>query len=116
MSYQLAGTTIKRPTSMNWTRTSQFAQNRTLDGSVTRDYFGDDKNVWELTYENISNADYLSILALYDDYIANGVRYFETPGENITIGAYVHVSVNQRSFTVGGTDYLAGFTLVLTEA
>lgn len=116
MAYLLGGVAIKRPTSMNWTRTSQYAQNKTLDGSVTRDYFGDDKNIWVLQYRNVSNSDYSAILARYDDYIANGVRYFDSTGEAISIGTLVHVSVDTRSFNVGGTDYLGDFSLILTEA
>lgn len=101
---------------MVWTRTSQFAENKTLDGSVNRDYFGDDKNVWELHYDLINNDDYSTILSIYDDYINVGTRYFETTGEAITIGTLVHVQVNQRSFNVGGSQYLAGFVLTLIEA
>jgi hypothetical protein len=116
MSYTLAGTDFKRPTSIGWSIVSQFAENKTLDGSVSRDYFGSDKNVWQLSYKNVTNTDYLSILALYQDYLTNGVRYFQTVGESIVVGALVHVSLSERQFTVGGSDYLADFTLTLTEA
>lgn len=116
MSYLIAGVEIKRPNSMRWTTSSQFAQNRGLDGTISRDYMGDDKNIWELSYTNVPDNHYQNIVAVYQDYKTNGVRYFETPGETITTGTLVHLSLDTRDFSEGGTDYLANFTLTLTEA
>lgn len=115
MSYLLGGTEIPRPQSMSVSRMSQYAQNKTLDGSVNRDYFGEDKLVFVLEYGNLLPADYTTLLGRYDEYIANGLRFFDTTGEAVVYGTLVHVDLVPREYTVKGSSYISDTTLVLTE-
>lgn len=115
MSYLLGGTEIRRPTSMSVSRSSQYAQHRTLDGSISRDHFGDDKLIFELEYENIKPSEYTTLLTVYDDYVTNGLRFFDTTGETVVYGTLVHVEIIPREFNIRGTSYISSTTLVLTE-
>lgn len=117
MAYLLSSTTIRRPTELDENNSTQMAQNRTLDGSVTRDYFGDNKRVWTLNYENVNATDYSTIRTIYDTYLSSGTPVtWEVTETNYTISSTnVHVDLQERGFRVKGTDYLSNFTLILTE-
>jgi len=56
MSYILSSTTIRSPSTINENNRTQVAQNQAIDGTVNRDYFGNNKRVWELRYRNVSKA------------------------------------------------------------
>lgn len=118
MAYVLDGTTIRRPFELAETNSSQFAQNRTLDGSINRDYFGANKRVWILDYRNVNKTDYDTIRTIYNSYLADAVaKDWESTETNYTISeTQVHIDLVERGFTVRGSDYLSDFTLMLTEA
>lgn len=118
MAYTLNGTNIKAPNSLEESNNTQYAQQRTLAGTVNRDYFGSNKRTWKLSYKNILKADFDVINTIYAAYLASGtaVAWLSTE-TNYTISATtVHVNVDTRGFSVGGSDYISSFTLVLTEA
>lgn len=118
MSYILNGSNIRSPHEFNESNSTMFAQQRTLDGSVSRDYFGDNKKVWSLKYNNTKKADYDTINALYQSYLSSGSPLtWQVTETNYTISqTNVHVDLQERGFSVRGTDYLSDFTLILTEA
>lgn len=118
MGYILDGTTIRRPSEFSDSNDTQVAQNRTLDGSINRDYFGSNKRVWVLEYNNVKAADYAVIKAIYNSYLADAVaKTWEVTESNYTISqTSVHVDLKERGFSIRGTDYLSGFSLILTEA
>ena len=118
MPYILSSTTLKRPTDMREENDTQVAQQRTLDGTVTRDYFGSNKRVWTLVYENTKKADYDTIKTIYDAYLASGDGVtWESTETNYTIAeTNVHVDLQVRDFRVGGADYISNFVLILSEA
>jgi hypothetical protein len=118
MAYLLSGSTIRNPKSLNEGNTTQVAQNRTLGGSITRDYFGTNKKVWVLNFENAKKADYDTINTIYQTYLSTGTTVtFEVTETNYTIASTrVHIDLVERQFRVRGSDYLSDFTLTLTEA
>ena len=118
MSFILASTTIRRPKSMNVSNDTQSAQNRTLGGSITRDYFGSNKRVWTLEYENTTKTDFDTINTIYLSYLSTGTaQTWSVTETNYTISSTnVHVDLISRNFSVGGEDYISDFTLTLTEA
>lgn len=118
MSYILHSTTIKRPNSMEVSNSTQAAQQRTLSGSVSRDYFGSNKRIWQLEYENCNKTDFDTIDAIYQAYLSTGtLRTWEITETNYDVDATnVHVDLQVRNFTVKGTSYISDFTLILTEA
>lgn len=118
MSYLLSATTIRAPKSIKETNSTQVAQNRTMSGSVTRDYFGSNKRAWILEYGNVKKTDYDTIYAIYSSYLSTGsTKTWAVTETNYTISSTnVHVDLQQRSFSVLGTDYISDFTLILTEA
>jgi hypothetical protein len=118
MSYLLASTTIKAPHTFSETNSTQVAQNRTLDGSINRDYFGSNKRVWTLEYRNTKKADYDTIKTIYTSYLATVAAVaWEVTETNYTISATtVHVDLVERGFSVRGSDYISDFSLTLTEA
>lgn len=118
MSYSLGGSTIKSPNSIKETNSTQVAQNRTLDGTVSRDYFGDNKRIWVLEYQNTSKTAYDTIKTVYDSYLstATAVAFISTETNYTIASTNVHVDLLERGFGVKGTDYISDFTLVLTEA
>lgn len=118
MSYLLDSTQIKAPQSIKESNSTQLAQNRTLDGSFHRDYFGDNKRSWQLQYINTKKADYDTIKTKYDAYLNdNTAKAWEVTETNYTIAATtVHIDLIERGFSVRGTSYISDFTLVLTEA
>lgn len=118
MAYILDSTTIRRPAQFTESNNSQSAQNRTLDGSITRDYFGSNKRVWTLDFTTVKKTDYDTIKAIYDSYLSTGAtKTWEVTETNYTISSVnVHIDLVERGFTIKGTDYLSDFTLTLTEA
>lgn len=118
MAYILNGSTIRAPHEFGEANSTQFAQNRALDGSINRDYFGTNKRVWVLDYQNTKKADYDTIKALYETYLLNiNALSWEVTETNYSVAATtVHVDLQERGFSVRGTDYISDFTLTLTEA
>ena len=118
MAYSLGGNTIKSPQSIEETNNTQYAQQRTLQGTVGRDYFGSNKRVWKLNYQNIQKADYDTINTQYQLYLTNNIaQAFVSTETNYTIASTnVHINLDSRGFSVGGEDYISNFTLILTEA
>lgn len=119
MALILNGTNIKAPQSIAETVDNfQYAQQRTLSGSINRDYFGSNKRVWKLTYQNIPKASYDVIKSIYDTYTSTGtaVTWVSTETNYAISSTNVHVNIDTRGFSVGGEDYISSFTLILTEA
>lgn len=118
MAYLLDGTTIKAPHQMREENSTQFAQNRTLSGSIGRDHFGDNKRMWVLEYRVVNQTDFDTINNIYDSYIATeNTKTWEVTETNYTITqTRVHVDLLEREFNVLGNQYLSDFTLILTEA
>lgn len=118
MAYLLAGSTIRNPQSIDEENSTQIAQNRTLQGNVTRDLFGTNKRIWTLDYENTKKADFDTINTIYQSYLTTGTpQTFQVTETNYTVASTtVHVDLKLRSFRVGGTDYISNFSLILTEA
>lgn len=118
MSYTLGGSTIKAPNSIEETNNTQYAQQRTLGGSIGRDYFGSNKRTWKLSYKNIQKTDFDTINTVYQTYLSTGTAQTWVSTEtNYTISSTtVHINLDSRAFSVGGADYISDFTLILTEA
>lgn len=108
---------IGSPNSLSEENSSQYAQQRTLDGSIGRDYFGSNKRVWKLQYRNKQKTNYDTIKTIYDSYLStNTAKSWEVTETNYTITATnVHVDFQDRGFSVGGSDYISDFDLILTE-
>lgn len=117
MSFTLAGSAIRRPNNMSEGNSTQYAANRTLSGSNTRDYFGSNKRVWTLSYENINATDFATILAIYQAFLANetAVSWAVTETNYTVTSTTVLVDLVERGFTVPGSSYLSNFDLILTE-
>lgn len=118
MSYLLAGGAIRSPYKFDETNSTQYAQNRTLDGTKSRDYFGSNKRVWTLDYQNTNKTDYDTVKAIYDSYLMTGsTKTWQVTETNYPIASTnVHVDLIERGFSIRGEDYLSDFTLILTEA
>ena len=118
MSYILNGTTIKSPTKIEEANSTQVAQKRVLSGSISRDYFGSNKRVWKLTYNNVQKTYYDVINTIYTNYLSTSTAVsWQSTETNYTISSTtVHVDIPDRDFSVGGEDYLSSFTVILTEA
>lgn len=95
MAYTLAATNIRAPHSFDETNSTQAAQNRTLDGSINRDYFGSNKRVWQLEYNNTKKSDYDTIKSIYDTYLltANAVSWEVTETNYPVSATTVHVDL-----------------------
>lgn len=117
MGYFLATSQIRAPNSMREENSMQFAQQRTLSGAVSRDYFGDIKRVWTLEYENVNKDDYFDLRSIYNDFLTNGdpVEWEITEDNYFINETFVHVDLLVRDFTTKGSSYISSFTLVLTE-
>lgn len=117
MSYVLSGSTLKRPSSFAETNSTQVAQNRTLGGSVTRDYFGSNKRVWVLEYNNTNPTDYTTMRNIYNTYLSTGtaVSWAVTETNYTVSSTTVHVDLLERGFKVKGDSYITDFTLTLVE-
>lgn len=118
MAYLLDSTTIRRPMNVEETTVDQFAQQKTLSGAVARDYFGDTKRIWALDYANTQDGEYQTIKTIVDAYKStNTTKSFEITETNYTIASTLcHLDLTRRRFSVGGTDYISDFTLIITEA
>lgn len=117
MSYLLDAQTIRNPYQISERNSTQVAQNRTLSGAITRDYFGSNKRVWILNYRNTKKADYDTIKAIYVSYLADAIaKSWSVTETNYTVSATtVHVDLLDRDFSVRGEDYISDFDLILTE-
>jgi len=119
MAYTLGGSEIKRPKSIEEMRNEQYAQQKTLDGTVSRDYFSSrvgTKRIWQLTYENVQPSEYDVIDAVYTTYKSTDTaQSWESDETNYTFSATVHMDLVDRSFVKSGDQYLSNFTLILTE-
>lgn len=120
MSYLLNGTEIKRPKAIRELRNEQYAQQKTLDGTVARDYFSSrvgTKRVWELSYENVQPSEYDVIDTIYTNYKSTDTaQSWESTETNYTVAqTYVHMDLVDRSFAQSGDQYISEFTLILTE-
>lgn len=117
MSYVLDGSTIRAPHSIEEDNSTQVAQNRVLNGNVTRDYFGSNKRVWKLEYVNTKKADYDTIYTIYSSYLSSGAaKSWQVTETNYSVSSTtVHIDLLVRDFSVKGIDYISDFTLVLTE-
>lgn len=100
MSYLLDASAIRRPTSIEETNSTQVAQQRTLSGAVSRDYFGSNKKAWVLEYENVNKTDYDAINTIYQTYLSTGtVRTWQVTETNYAVAQVnVHVDLLVRSF------------------
>lgn len=118
MAYILSGSTIRAPASLEESNSTQMAQLRMLSGAISRDYFGSNKKVWALEYENVKKADFDTINTIYLAYLSSGtVRTWQVTETNYTVSqTNVHVDLLVRSFGVKGNDYISNFTLTLVEA
>lgn len=117
MAFLLDGTSIRNPYEISESNSTQVAQNRTLSGSITRDYFGSNKRVWILSYRITKKTDYDTINTIYQSYLSTGTaKTWEITETNYTVSqTTVHVDIRQRDFTVRGSDYISDFDLILTE-
>lgn len=118
MAFILNGTSIRAPYTIKETNSTQVAQNRTLAGTVTRDYFGSNKRIWTLEYQNTNPTAYNIIKAIYDTYLstASAVTWSVTETNYTVSSTTVHIDLQERGFSVRGTDYISDFTLILIEA
>lgn len=118
MAYLLDSTTIKSPQEIEETNSTQTVQHRTLDGTISRDQFGDNKRVWVLSYRNIQKTAYDTINTIYQSYLSTGtVKTFQSTETNYTISqTNVHIDLQERAFSVGGSNYISDFDLILTES
>lgn len=118
MSYILDGQEIRRPHEIAEKSDTQVAVQRTLDGSINRDYFGSTKRIWELSFVNIKPFDYSVIKAIYDSYISTGnLKTFEIAEGNYVVSPVsCHIDFVDRGFTVRGSSYLSDCELIITQA
>lgn len=117
MAYVLSGTDIRSPHQLAESNSTMVAQNRTLDGSISRDYYGSNKRVWVLEYNNVMPSDYQTIKTIHDTYLSTNTPVtWEVTEANYTISqTTVHVDMQERGFRTRGTDYISDFRLTLTE-
>lgn len=117
MAFTLDGQNIKAPKSLNEKSDTLYAQQRTLQGTINRDYFGDRKRVWTLSYSNTNKTDFDIMNTIYQSYLStNTPKSWVVTETNYTVSATtVHMNLDARVFKVGGEDYISDFTLVLSE-
>ena len=118
MSYTLAGTVIRPPTSGGEANSTQYAANRVLSGANTRDYFGSNKRVWSYDYKNLNATDYATLNTIYQNYLStkSAVTWSVNEGNYIVTQTTVLIDFLSRSFNIPGSSYLSDCTLILTEA
>lgn len=118
MAYSLNSTSIRRPTRMREDNSTQFAANRVLSGANTRDYFGSNKRVWTLEFDNLNTTDYSTINTIYQSFLSTKatVPFVVTEGNYAISSTNVQVDFLTRGFTIPGSTYLSNCTLILTEA
>lgn len=117
MSYTLGGATIRPPKAIDESNLTQYAQQKTLSGTVGRDYFGSNKRIWTLRFENCTKTDFDTINTVYQTYLTTGTAQTWAVSEtNYTISSTsVHIDLLKRAFSIPGTDYISNFDLILTE-
>ena len=118
MAYTLNASEIRAPHEINESNNSQVAVQRTLNGSINRDYFGDNKRFWLLSYRNVTKTDYDTIKAFHTTYLSTGTTVaFASDETNYTIAStQCHIDINERGFTIRGATYISDFDVILTEA
>lgn len=118
IAYYLSGNSIPGPQSMEETNSTLYAQVQVLEGSINRDYFGDNKRMWILHYKNTKPSVYDQLRGLYSSYLStNSALDWEVTGENYQVEATsVHVDLPSRSFSPSASHYISDFDLILTEA
>lgn len=121
MSFILAGSIVRSPMSFTEDNSTQVAQNRSLGGSIVRDYFGSNKTIGTYEYQNAQPSEFNAINTVYQTYLSTGT----TQSWQITEANYngvfstaqnVHIDLLHRGFSVRGSSYLSDFTLILTQA
>jgi len=120
MSWILGGTTIRKANAINEGNSTQMAQNRTLGGNINRDYFGNNKNIFTLTYENVNYTDWATINTIYQAFLNDKTaRSFQITDTNYngaaTTARSCHVDLLTRDFKIPGSSFLSDFVLILTE-
>lgn len=120
MSFVLDGTTIRKPTNMTEDNSTQVAENRTLGGNVNRDYFGNNKNIFTLHYDNVNYTDWSAINTIYQSFLTTKTAKTFIINDSGYNGAAVttrncHVDLLTRDFKIPGSTYLSDFVLILTE-
>lgn len=117
MAYVLDATNIKAPQEFSVRNSTQMAQHRTLDGAISRDYFGSNKRVWILQYRNTKKTDFDTIDGIYQSYLSTNIaKSWEVTETNYSVSATtVHVDLLEREFSIRGTSYISDFDLILTE-
>lgn len=120
MSWLLNSTSIRKPNSMNESNSTQVAQNRTLGGNINRDYFGNNKNVFTLVYNNVNATDWAVINTIYQAFLLDGTaRSFQITDINYngaaTTSRNCHLDLLTRDYNIPGSTFLTDFVLVLTE-
>ncbi len=118
MSYILAGSTIRSPMNIEEQVVDQYAQQKTLSGGVSRDYFGSTKRIWIFDFVNTKPSDYTTIKTIVDSYKSTATaKTFQSTETNYTIASTtVHLDLMRREFSVRGDSYISDFSLVMTEA
>lgn len=118
MSYLLASTTIRRPVNIQETNSSLFAEQKTLNGTLTRDYFGSKKRIWNLKYEKTTVDDFNTIKTIYDSYLSTSTAqaWQVTDSNYVVSSTTVHLDLIERDFNYRGYTMLCDFDLILTEA
>lgn len=117
MAFILDSTEIRAPYAIKESNDTQVAQNRSLSGAITRDYFGSNKRKWVLSYRNTQKAEYDIIKTIYTSYLTLGTgKTWAVTETNYTISSTtVHIDLVERSFNIRGSDYISDFDLILTE-
>lgn len=116
IAYILNGVTIRSPHKITESNSTQYAQNRVLEGDINRDFFGDNKRVWSLDYRNLNKADYDEIKTLYELYLQGSSLSWSITGDNYAVAATnVHVELKQKQMDNTGPHYLSNFRLILYE-
>lgn len=118
MPFLLSGTAIKGPQTFEEDNSTQVAQQRTLAGTIARDFFGSNKRVWTLDYANVNPTSFATIQTIYNTYLSTGntVTWQVTEANYTVASTNVHVDLLIRKFNVRGSSYISDFSLILTEA
>jgi hypothetical protein len=120
VSWLLGGTSIRKANGINEGNSTQVAQNRTLGGNVNRDYFGNNKNIFTLSYQDVNYTDWATINTIYQAFLTDKTaRGFQITDTNYNGAASTsrncHVDLLTRDFKKAGNSFLSDFTLILTE-
>lgn len=118
MSYTLGASEIRSPNKITENNLTQFAQQKTLSGTVGRDYFGSNKRIWKLEYNNLNQTDFGVINTIYQTYLSTGTAqtWVSTEANYAIASTTVHVDLLKRGFSISGSDYLSDIEVTLTEA